>query len=79
MPTALFIGPYRFFFWSYDCDEPPHMHVQHDRMQAKFWLEPVHMANNHGFRDRELREIKRLIDENLEQLRSEWNEHCNGA
>ncbi len=55
------------------------MHVQQDRKRAKFWLEPVRMADNHGFRAKELREIKRLIDENLELLRSEWNEHCNGA
>lgn len=79
MPTALIIGPYRFFFWSYDCTEPQHIHIQHDRTRAKFWLDPVSLADNNGFRSRELREIERLIVENLELLRSAWDEHCNGA
>lgn len=79
MPTALIIGPYRFFFWSYDCTEPQHIHIQRDRTRAKFWLDPVSLADNNGFRSRELREIERLIVENLELLRSAWDEHCNGA
>ena len=35
-PTALSVGPDRFFFWSYDCSEPRHVHVRRDRLQAKF-------------------------------------------
>lgn len=27
MPTALRVGPYRFYFYSYDCGEPRHMHL----------------------------------------------------
>jgi hypothetical protein len=34
-------GPYRFFFFSFDCDEPEHVHVERDRQQCKFWLDPV--------------------------------------
>jgi hypothetical protein len=79
MPTALFIGPYRFFFWSYDCAELRHMHVQRDRQRAKFWLDPVSLADNDGFRAKELREIERLIVAHLDVLRREWDEHCNGA
>jgi hypothetical protein len=38
MPTILIIGPYRFFFVSLDAGEPPHIHIQRERMVAKFWL-----------------------------------------
>ncbi len=79
MPTALTVGPYRFFFWSYDCTEPRHIHVKREKMLAKFWLDPVILVTNNGFRARELREIERIIVGNLELLREVWDEHCNGA
>lgn len=40
MPTVLRLGPYRFFFYSVDRGEPPHVHVRRDRGTAKFWLDP---------------------------------------
>jgi len=79
MPTVLIVGPYRFFFWSYDCVEPRHIHAQRDRSRAKFWLDPVILAENRGFRAKELREIERIIIQNLDLLRSRWDEHCAGA
>jgi len=36
MPTALRIGPYRFFFYAGDRDEPPHVHVEREQCIAKF-------------------------------------------
>lgn len=45
MPTIKDIfGPYRFFFYSFDCNEPKHVHVQRERMVCKFWLEPVALS-----------------------------------
>lgn len=38
MPTALRIGPYRFYFYSYDCGEPRHMHVDRENISVKFGL-----------------------------------------
>lgn len=50
MPTVPNIpGPYRVFFYSFDCQEPPHVHVQRERMVCKFWLTPVALSVNHGF------------------------------
>jgi len=66
MPTTLRIGPYRFYFYSYDCGEPRHMHVDRERMSAKFWLDPdVALAANYGFNRKELRDIERITRENL--------------
>lgn len=77
MPTALRIGPYRFYFYSYDCGEPRHIHVDREQLSAKFWLDPdVHLADNHGYGRRELRDIERITRENLEQLRNEWDTFC---
>lgn len=77
MPTALLIGPYRFYFYSYDCGEPRHMHVDREKMSAKFWLDPdVSLADNYGFSRKELRDIERTMRDNLEKLRNEWDTFC---
>ena len=35
MPTVLRIGPYRFYFYSHEPNEPPHIHVDRDDLSAK--------------------------------------------
>ena len=46
MPTVLKIKAYRFFFFSLEGDEPPHVHVEQDEKTAKFWLRPVNLASS---------------------------------
>ena len=74
-PTVLRSGPYRFFFFSNEAGEPPHIHVQRERMLAKFWLRPVHLARSTGFSPRELRRIEALVTENASALLEAWNEY----
>jgi hypothetical protein len=76
MPTVLRIGPYRFFFFSGDCPEPPHVHIERDDCLAKFWLTPIHLHKNDGFSRRELRRLQQLVSEQREVLLRSWNEHC---
>jgi len=68
MPTVLRIGPYRFHFYSREGNEPPHIHVEREDMEAKFWLRPVSLAGNYGFRAAELRDIQRLVEEHCQTL-----------
>ncbi len=75
MPTVLIIGPYRFFFYSGDQDEPPHIHVERDNQKAKFWLQPVRLQNSGGFKRKELNRIQELIEENQVRFLEEWNEY----
>lgn len=78
MPTIKDIsGPFRLFFYSLDCVEPIHVHVERDRATCKFWMEPVTLASNHGFSTQELSRIRRIILERREQITEAWNEHCN--
>ena len=78
MPTVRGIpGPYRFSFYSYDCEEPPHVHVRRERKEAKFWLDGVRIEREGGFSGHELRAIGRIIEANIDKLREAWNEHCN--
>ena len=74
MPTVLRVGAYRFFFFAADQNEPAHVHVEHDDCHAKFWLSPVRLATNGGFRAHELREIATITAENEVILVERWNE-----
>jgi len=74
MPTVLRSGPYRFYFYSHGPNEPPHIHVDRDDMSAKFWLDPVQLAANLGFRARELREIQSMVKDSRQRLLEAWNE-----
>ncbi|MEK7675691.1 MAG: DUF4160 domain-containing protein [Verrucomicrobiota bacterium] len=68
MPTVLRLGPYRFHFYSRENNEPPHIHVERDDYEAKFWLRPVSLAANYGFSPAELRQIKRLVEQHCQTL-----------
>ena len=76
MPTVLRIGPYRFYFYSNEEGEPPHIHISSSDAEAKFWLEPVELAYNYGYRGHELRRIERLVIENLTVLVESWYEYA---
>lgn len=78
MPTVLRVGPFRFFFFAGDRDEPPHIHVERDDCEAKFWLEPVRLEWSHGFRRKEINRIRKLAEEHREQLLEIWNEFFHG-
>ena len=77
MPTVKNIpGAYRLFFYSFDCNEPRHVHAQREKKVCKFWLEPVALSKNHGFSPRELNVIRQTIIRNRNRLMEAWDEHC---
>jgi hypothetical protein len=78
MPTVLRSGPYRFFFYAGDRSEPPHVHVERDECEAKFWLEPPRLARSFGFRSKELNRIAEVIEQSLKQLKESWHEFFHG-
>lgn len=74
MPTVLREGPYRFFFYSGDVDEPPHIHVEHDDAEVKFWLNPIRLERNQGFSRKEIHRIRSIVKRNQQELLDRWNE-----
>ncbi|MCI0365477.1 MAG: DUF4160 domain-containing protein [Phycisphaerales bacterium] len=74
-PTILRQGPYRFYFYSHEPNEPPHVHVDRDNATAKFWLNPVSVAYNWGFNAKELRAIQSIVQEHREQMLRAWNDY----
>lgn len=77
MPTIFRVGRYRFLFYSNEGDEPPHIHVKADRLEARFWLTPVSLAANFGFKRHELSEIEAIVLTRRDELTEAWNEHFN--
>ena len=75
MPTVLRVGRFRFFFYSNEGQEPPHIHVKAGADEAKFWLDPIALAANHGFNGRDLTAIGRLVAEHQTGLLEAWDEH----
>ncbi|MEO6391666.1 MAG: DUF4160 domain-containing protein [Pyrinomonadaceae bacterium] len=75
MPVALRVKGYRFFFFSLEGQEPPHIHVEQAERIAKFWLTPVSLVMSRGFRSSELTEIQRIVEDNHFTLLEKWNEH----
>ncbi len=75
MPTVLRIGRFRFYFFSNEGQEPPHVHMKAGDSQAKFWLDPVRLAANYGFHGRDLSEIERLVRQHQAELLEAWNEY----
>jgi len=73
MPTALRVGPYRFFFYAGDRDEPQHVHVERNDKIAKFWLDPVRLQSSGGLSRAELGRIQKIIQENHTKLVEAWN------
>jgi hypothetical protein len=72
------VGGYRFFFYSLEDREPPHIHVSHAGRYAKFWLEPVTLTSNRGFRSHELTVIRRLVLEHRELFLEKCNAYFSG-
>ncbi len=75
MPTVLRADGYRFYFYSHEPNEPPHVHVDKGGASAKVWLEPVGLARNVGFRPPALNDILGLTREHRAALLEAWHGH----
>ena len=75
MPTLLRWKGYRFFFYSADGWEPPHVHVVKDGREAKIWLRDLNVAINLGFSARDLNEIIGATRENRDHFLEAWNDY----
>ena len=75
MPTVLREAGYRFYFYSRENDELPHIHVEHGDKLAKYWLEPVELASSKRFRAHELGEVRNLVLQYRTTFLEAWHDH----
>ena len=75
MPTVERWQGYRFYFYSHEPNEPPHVHVDARGCTAKFWLHPVALARNIGFSARELAVLLPHVRHRADAFLEAWHGH----
>lgn len=75
MPTVLRQAGYRFFFFSNEGNEPPHIHVERGEAYAKFWLQPVSLARSRGFPAQELTRLRKMVEACESEFLKRWSEY----
>lgn len=73
MPTILRVTGYRLYFYANEGKEPPHIHVQYGSRTAKFWLEPVVVANNRGMNAKELKKAAKIVKDHENFIKGKWH------
>lgn len=72
MPTILIKNGFRFFFYSNEGNEPPHIHVIGKGGEAKIWLNPIEITYVYNFGFVERRQILIITQENVNLFMNEW-------
>lgn len=77
MPTVLRRDGYRFFFYSDEGEprEPPHIHVATGEKMAKFWLDPVELADSRRLRAPEINVLYALVLRHRNTFLEAWHAH----
>lgn len=74
MPTVFIHGRFTFYFYANEGTEPPHVHVDAAENTGKYWLNPIELQSNRGFRSGERKEIERILEDNRAMLIRKWND-----
>lgn len=75
MPTIHHEDGFRFFFFSNEGNEPPHIHVERGDGYGKFWLRPAALACSANFTRPELRRAREIVERNVEYFLERWNDY----
>ncbi len=75
MPTVLRVGPHRFFFFSNEGREPPHIHVETGDKYAKVWLQPVALSEAIGYNSTELGRLRVVVETHAAVFKESWDEY----
>jgi Domain of unknown function (DUF4160) len=78
LPTIFRWKGYRFYFFSNEGQEPPHVHVDQSGCTAKFWLGDLSLARNLGYSNRQIAELSAKIGEEQAQLLESWRAYFGG-
>ncbi len=74
-PTVFRYKGYRFYFFSRE-EERVHIHVYCGDGEAKFWISPeVSLAKNSGLSGPQITELKKVVEEHEDEIKSAWQEH----
>jgi hypothetical protein len=72
MPTLLRLEGFRFFFFTNEGQEPPHVHVRKGDGLAKLWL--TRLVYAYGLTPAELRRVRELTRDHAPTFVERWHE-----
>lgn len=76
-PTVFRYKNYRFLFFSRE-EARVHIHIASPDGEAKFWITPkVEMVKSIGFSEKQVAELKKVIEEHKNEIEIAWNKHFN--
>jgi hypothetical protein len=75
LPTIVREDGFRFYFFSNEGNEPPHVHVSKGSGAAKIWLDPLRIAYTEGFNPSEMRRLREIVFANRAMFLRRWYEH----
>jgi hypothetical protein len=76
MPTVLVVEGFRFFFFSNEGFEQPHIHVEKGDGHAKWWLrDPPELAYSEALTPSQLRRVRELVTEYGPTFQEAWHEY----
>ena len=76
MPNVWRERGFRFFFYSEERNEPPHVHVASGHGYAKIWLgPPVVFAASSDYGPRDLRTVIEIVRQQRELMEKAWYDH----
>lgn len=77
MPTIANKNGFRFFFYSNEGSEPPHVHVQGHGGEAKVWLQTCEITFSRNLSPAHLGWLKAHMKQNVLIYLEKWNEVFN--
>jgi len=75
MPTILRKLGFRFFFYSDEGNEPPHVHVEKGKGRGKYWIDPVEKDYMHNFTKPEEKKVDNIVEQEQETFKKKWYEY----
>ena len=54
-----------------------HIHIEKDNKTAKFNIEPLALVRSRKFNTSEIREIRKLVENNKQLFKQKWSEYFN--
>jgi hypothetical protein len=78
VPTILEILGWRLFFYSNENEEPIHIHARKAGMECKYWIGvkefDIKEAYSFGLKDKDKRQIRRIIFDHFDYIVDQWDE-----
>ncbi len=73
MPEIFRVFGFCFLFYSND-HLPIHVHVRNSDGEARFYINPIQLLDNHGMKSKDLKIAEGLIEENEDIIEHRWKE-----